>query len=124
MIYGVSNYHGDEAEIRKDSEHFDVVKHEAERAKDGFSEYDWWSFDTYIAEVIARAALKFVQEGHGYFGEMGEEGTKEYFLGIAGPLMAWAQGKFELDPVEGPRVLTEARAAMHRFVDYFERWWD
>lgn len=124
MLYGVPDYHGDSVEIRTQPGHFDVAKHEAERARDGFSTYDWWTFDTYIAEVVARAALKFAKDGVGYFEEMGEEGTAEYFIGIAGPLMAWAQGKFELDPVESLRVKNEAKAAMHRFADHFERWWD
>lgn len=127
LIYGVPDFHSDEwvrTEKKDDgTPRYDVAKHEAERARDGFSTYDWWSFDTYIAEVVARAALKFAKDGVGYFQEMGEEGTTEYFIGIAGPLMRFAQEKFD-SPEDYGQMIADAKAAMARFAEHFERWWD
>lgn len=40
--------------------------HRSQRALRGFSDFDWWSFDTYISWVIATALTKFRDEGIGY----------------------------------------------------------
>lgn len=123
---GVPDYHGDAwvyEERQEGGAPWDIAAHEAQRARDGFSEYDWWHFDTFIAEIIARAALKFAREGHCYFEDMGEKGTAEYYFGIAGALMAYAQDDFD-SAEEGQRRETEAKAAMMRFAEHFTRWSD
>lgn len=122
-LYGVPDFHGDR-EQPEDWTAADVAKHRTQRAEDGFSVFDWWAFDQYIAEVVARAALKFAHEGSGYFEEMGEEGTREYFIGIARPLMEYAQDKFKRDVETQLRVREEAKDAMMRFAEHFPRWWD
>jgi len=37
-----------------------------QRAYRGFSNEDWWSFDSHLARVIAAGCRKFIAEGHGY----------------------------------------------------------
>ena len=42
------------------------LKWKHERMEKGFSEYDWWSIDIHFARMIALAARKYRDEGHGY----------------------------------------------------------
>lgn len=129
MPHDIPDYHGDHW-IREERDEngelrHDVARHEAERVRDGFSEYDWWNFDTFIAEIVARAALKFAEEGHCYFEEMGEEGTREYYLDIARPLMRYARDEVATATLEEMQLArTQAVNAMVRFAVHFERWND
>lgn len=53
-----------------------IAIHRSQRALRGFSDYDWWSFDTYISGVIATALEKFRDDGMGYPCEYTEEQWK------------------------------------------------
>jgi hypothetical protein len=48
---------------------YDLEKHLAERAEQGFSTYDWWNFCDYIAWVNINALEKF-KTGAGYPGQL------------------------------------------------------
>jgi hypothetical protein len=48
---------------------YDLEKHVAERAEQGFSTYDWWNFCDYIAWVNINALEKF-KTGAGYPGDL------------------------------------------------------
>lgn len=48
-------------------------RHPIERVLNGYSEYDWWSFDTYLADVIVSGCIRFRDHGMGYPGLLTEE---------------------------------------------------
>jgi len=51
-------------------EKYDTEKHERQRAKRGFSTYDWWGFDSYLTFVIIGGLKKFKKDGMGYPGSL------------------------------------------------------
>src|SRR4051794_38000959 len=51
--------------INKMDAYADPAKHALERASNGFSTYDWWNFDEYIAWVNVQALTKFRDESNG-----------------------------------------------------------
>lgn len=50
-VYNKDEYYG-----KKD---YSIERHESERKNQGFSEYDWWNFNNYIAWVNINALEKF-----------------------------------------------------------------
>ena len=58
--------------VYKDNTH-DSAKHESERAKNGFSVYDWINFSDYLAWVIVQALKKFRDEGAGFPAILGND---------------------------------------------------
>jgi hypothetical protein len=101
-----------------------LERHRTERAENGFSVFDWWSFDTYIAGVIANAVIKFRDEGVGYPANMDPEEWKNLCTEIAEPLLAWSDDKFDLDFKEGEALYDRVKEAMHKFADNFGSFWD
>lgn len=51
--------------IKKKSHNADPRKHARQRAKRGFSDYDWWNFNDYLSFVIIGGLEKF-KTGSGY----------------------------------------------------------
>lgn len=43
-----------------------IVFHPYERARYGYSWWDWINFNSYLADVIQDGTLRFITEGHGY----------------------------------------------------------
>jgi hypothetical protein len=101
-----------------------LERHRKERSENGFSTFDWWSFDTYIAGVIGNAVLKFANEGMGYPGDMTEESWKAFCLEIAEPLIKYSEDKFDLSLKEEEELYEEVQKAMHKFADRFGTFWD
>ena len=51
--------------VYKDNAH-DPERHERERAKNGFSTYDWWNFNSYLSWVIRQGLARFRDGGVGF----------------------------------------------------------
>lgn len=100
-------------------------KHKRERAKQGYSTYDWWSFDTYITWVIGNAVLDFKNKGMGlHYGSNSAE-NDEWLDDIARPLLRYSEQKFDIhDYEEDKKLYEEARAAMHTFAEHLGTFWD
>jgi hypothetical protein len=45
---------------------YDGERHRRERADRGFSEYDWWNFNDYLAWVILGGLKKFRKKGNSF----------------------------------------------------------
>lgn len=54
-------------------ERYDIEKHQAERVTRGFSEYDWWNFNSYLTFVILGGLKKFKEDGNGWPGGIKQE---------------------------------------------------
>lgn len=102
-----------------------LEQHRRERAEHGFSTFDWWSFDTYIAGVIGRGVLKFIEDGMGYPGNMTEEEWKTLCREISEPLVKYSGEKFSLSSLEEEAELYEqVKDALRKFTDHFGYFWD
>jgi len=100
-------------------------KHTKERVKYGYSEVDWWSFDSYIAGVIAHACEKFAAESHGHPGNMTAEDWTALCLDISRPLALWASAdRWELSWDDSLKLYTQVQEALHMFADNFGSFWD
>lgn len=53
------------SEKRYDGTTYDAERHKRERVEQGFSTYDWWNFNSYIAWVNIAALEKF-KDGAGF----------------------------------------------------------
>jgi hypothetical protein len=100
--------------------------HKKQRVKYGYSEFDWWNFDSYIAGVIAHACERFANESHGYPGDMTAQQWKELCLSISTPLALWAsRDRWKLSAKDEYEVLyPQVVEAMHKFADHFGSFWD
>jgi hypothetical protein len=52
--------------VAKDEDKYDLERHKRERAENGFSVFDWWNFNSYLAWVNIQGLKKFKEEGSGY----------------------------------------------------------
>lgn len=103
----------------------DWKRHKQERIKYGYSVFDWWNFDSYIAGVIAQGCERFARDGMGYPPDMSSQEWKELCLSIAGPLSRWAcEDRWKLDGPDTEKLYLEAKAALHLFADHFGAFWD
>lgn len=109
--YHEGTAHGEEA----------IARHRDQRAERGWSDYDWWCGDTYLAHVIGSMALKY-RDGSGYPGNMTEEEWHDILTRIAEPLLAYARRKF-IGPDED-RLYLEAKKALLLFAEHFGHFWD
>lgn len=98
-------------------------RHKRERAKKGYSTFDWWSFDTYITWVIGNAALDF-KHGFGYIYGDNDKDHEEFIDSIAKPLLEYSEKKFDVFGDEEVELYENAQAAMHKFADYLGHFWD
>ncbi len=101
-----------------------LERHRSERSENGFSTFDWWSFDTYIAGVIGRAVLKFRDDGMGHPPNMTEEEFNTLCTEIGEPLIAYGDQKFTVKAKEEEELYENAIDAMKRFSDVLGYWWD
>lgn len=103
-----------------------VTCHQRGRIKNGYSWYDWISFDTYVCQVIADACQGFRLHGAGYPTGMTEEEWHDVLYRIEVPLRWWAEQKFEndLDPKAEMIKYKEAQAAMALFSEHLGSMWD
>lgn len=112
-----------------------LKRHRSERSKNGFSTFDWWSFDTYIAGVIGRAVAKFRDDGVGYPGDMTPESFNKLCTEISEPLIEYSDHKFSIyEKSEKELGMTysefeelqyhNAVKAMVKFSETLGVWWD
>ena len=62
--------------VYDDNKH-DPEKHKRERVENGFSTYDWWNFNSYLAWVIKNGLAKFIDEGVGHPAHLTESQWKQ-----------------------------------------------
>ncbi|OII61171.1 hypothetical protein BJP40_06490 [Streptomyces sp. CC53] len=97
-----------------------------QRARRGYSERDLWSLDTYIAGVVGAGVQHLKEVKHSHPVEVTEQEWDDILDRIAGPLLAYAEGKF--DPglsFEDELVQYEAaREAMRLFAEHLGSMWD
>lgn len=99
--------------------------HKKQRVEFGYSTFDWWSMDSYIAGVIAHACDKFAKESHGHPGDMTYEEWQNYCSGIAAPLKLWASAnRWKLSHEDEMKLYEEVKEAMHLFAERFGCFWD
>lgn len=103
-----------------------VTRHQRERVKNGYSWYDWISFDTYICQVVADSCQAFRLHGVGYPSGMTEAEWHDILHRIEMPLRWWAEQKFEnsLDHKAEMIKYKEAQAAMALFAEHLGSMWD
>lgn len=58
---------------RKFGKSYSVKKHKRQRVKRGFSDYDWWGFDSYLTFVILGGLKKFKKDANGYPADLTQE---------------------------------------------------
>lgn len=96
-----------------------------QRIKRGYSTRDLWSFDTFIAAVVADACENLRDNGHGYPCEMTVDEWNDVLTRIAEPLKVWADEKFTtLTFDEEMKRYEKAREAMRLFADNLGSMWD
>lgn len=107
-------------EIEWDNAAYDRTQHEAERIKQGFSRYDFWSFDTYIAAVIANYAEYAMENGLGYPANVvNEHEYRQILEKIRVGFANYAEHKFDLEYDDAL-----FKEAMDLFKEYFYDFWD
>jgi hypothetical protein len=80
----------------------------------------WWSFDTFIISLVARAARKLREDGHGHPGDCSVEEWHAYLKSIEDDLDAYGKADDTVDAAG----YVKAQDAMRRFVDRMGHWWD
>jgi len=116
----------------KDPTNFVVPKrleaHKKERTERGFSEEDWWNFDTYIAWVIAGAVEKMKADGNTMFAYPGEPEENwsalthgEYEI-MAKGFSQWADADNYLGDADS--LYRDLEDALEIFKNRFKSLWD
>jgi len=98
-------------------------RHKSERASQGYSVFDWWSFDTYITWVIGNAVLDF-KNAAGYIHGDTDEENNEFLDSIAKPLLEYSEKKFDVFGDDALKLHEDASAALHKFADRLGWFWD
>lgn len=137
-LYGPSGYRKGtkpDRQIRK-RRPGEIKKHKRQRVAQGYSWFDWINFDTFIAGVVATAALRFAEESHGYFAIGGEgldpkyswpEGTAENYTATCGAIYFALSEWLNHDDSDWDAQQVrwaEAREAMILFSEHLSSWWD
>lgn len=110
---------------------YNDIKWFIQRGRNGYSDYDLWSFDSYLSKVISKALIQLRDKGHGYPGELcdgcmkayeehechGEEAWSAILTEIS---EAFAMDKFDIDNFDEERF----NRGMALFVKHFNNMWD
>lgn len=100
-------------------------RHKKQRIKYGYSTFDWWSFDSYIAGVIAHACEKFSTSSAGHPGDMTYDEWKEYCHSISVPLALWASpDRWKMGYKDEMELYSQAQEALRKFAQRFGSFWD
>ena len=97
----------------------DLELHKKQRAERGFSDYDFWSFDTYISAVLANYAEYAREHNHGYPIGITEQEWDEILEKIQIGFANNAEHSF--DDKFKPELLEEA---LTLFAKWFQNFWD
>lgn len=101
-----------------------IRRHERQRIKNGYSWYDWISFDTFLCLLLADACKDFRENSHGYPMGSSVEEWNALLTSIEEPLRVWGESKFELKHDEEVAAYEAAIAAMHLVADNLGSLWD
>jgi hypothetical protein len=80
--------------VYEDNEH-SPIEHRQQRADNGFSVYDWWNFNDYLAWVIIQGLEKFKVDGVSHPVEFTEESWKD----ALNTMIEGFKAHFDLDDV-------------------------
>jgi len=105
---------------RKDRKQF-----EKERIEFGYATHDWWSFDTFLAAVIAHGLERFASESHGHPGDKTIEEWKDRLHEIAEPLKKWAcEDRWKLSYDAEMELYEQVQDSIRDLADIFGHLWD
>lgn len=82
----------------------------------------WFSFDSFLVPLVALAARKMREDGHGYPGNETEESWHAYLKQIEDDLSGY--DKFAYSVADGHEDYERVKDALRRFVDRLADWWD
>lgn len=95
-----------------------------QRLRRGWSDYDAYSFDHYLAGVIA-GGLANIRDGHSHPCDMTAEEWESYLNEIITGLTRYRDMRFTANQYhEEMKAYNAAAAAMHKFADRFGDMWD
>lgn len=100
----------------------DIRKHKKQRAQQGWSVYDFWGADHYIAAVVAGLAARFRDHGVGYPGRYTAQDWAFILTAIEKPLVNYVMKSETGD--DTPQDFAAADEAMHLFADHWMDFWD
>lgn len=102
-----------------------ILKHRRERARRGFSRYDAWNLESYLAQVIADSVRELRVNGHGYPACFnGVEEWNEVLERIEVPLRVWAETRHDMTLDEEERWEERCHEALKLLNEYFFALWD
>ncbi len=107
-----------ESEIRPE----DIPLHHKQRIERGWSDFDWYSGDVFLARVIGEMAAKYRGRGRPF--GLTEDQWDEILTKISEPLLEYAEKKFQLSLDEETRLGEKAQKALRLFAKYFPDFWD
>lgn len=109
----------------KNLEKKDRKRFKEERVKFGYATEDWWSFDTYLAGVIAHGLNRFYVEAHGHPGDKTMEEWKDELKEIAEPLAKWAShDRWLLSFEDENKLYEQVQESVRKLADIFGHLWD
>src|ERR1035437_1028853 len=102
-------------------------KHKKERAARGFSDYDWWGFDSYLTFVILGGLKKFRKDANGYPGDLTSEEWNDILdkmiLGFeTRQKMVNCKFGYEGERYEAAVLIRDEGTAL--FVKWYDQLWD
>lgn len=100
-------------------------RHRWQRAHRGFSVYDTWNLDRYLAQVIADSMAYLRGNCHGYPVSLpNEEAWQAILSRIEDPLRIWAEQSHDMDSDEMERWLDRCDESLGLLRQYFFDMWD
>lgn len=102
-----------------------ILQHRSQRSRRGFSTYDVWNLDGFLAQTIADTIAHLRDHGHGYPGNVsGEEEWNDILTRIEVPLRSWAEHHYDMDLDEEDRWMSRCNEALELFREHFFSLWD
>ncbi len=113
-----------------------IKRHREQRANKGYSDHDWWNFDSFIMGAVCNVMVDFIEHGHGYFAIGDEqmdpitgaypEGTLENYNATLGAIYYALYNHLTNDECEPgwEERFEEARQAMILYAEYVHNFWD
>ena len=96
-----------------------------QRARRGWSDYDAWSFDSYISRVMSQGMARLAASTHSWPGEQSKwptfEEWQDHLTSMSVRLGAW---NLDTDSFSDKEMFEVTRKAMHEWADNFGHYWD